>query len=140
MAARKGRPPAGSSLSGVRARTPEPTGPRTQRDVPPFTRPALAPGLIAAVVLLACVAFLDAPAFVFARWGITVLALIVVVFAVRGRVWWAAVLTGAVAVCWNPVVVVPVPGEVWAALQIVAAALFVVVGIVVKVRRDTESA
>ncbi|WP_260855568.1 DUF6804 family protein [Curtobacterium sp. 9128] len=108
--------------------------------VPPFTRPALAPSLIAAIVLLACVAFLDQPAFVFARWGVTVLALIVLVFAARGRAWWAAVLMAAVAVCWNPLVVVPIPGQVWAALQVVAAALFIVVGIAVKVPRTTEDA
>ncbi|PZF59974.1 hypothetical protein DEJ23_01390 [Curtobacterium sp. MCSS17_008] len=94
---------------------------------------------MAAVVLLACTAIVDAPAFVFARWGVTVLALIVLVFAVRGRTWWAAVLTAAIAVCWNPVVVVPIPGEVWAALQVLAAALFVVVGLVVKVPRETDA-
>jgi|GEM_PF-1578914 len=141
MAARKGRPPAGSSLHGV------PQPPAAQRAsgagstdgrTPPFTRPALAPSLLAAVVLLACVAIVDSSAFVFARWGVTVLALIVLVFAVRGRTWWAAALMVAVAVCWNPVAVVPIPGEVWAALQIVAAALFIVVGIVVKVPRGTE--
>jgi hypothetical protein len=105
---------------------------------PEFTRPALAPSLIAAIVLLACVAFLDAPAFVAVRWGITVLALIVFVFAMRGRAWWAMALTAAIAVCWNPLVTVPIPGQVWAALQIVAAALFIVVGIAVKVPRSAE--
>ncbi|WP_258375201.1 DUF6804 family protein [Curtobacterium sp. MCSS17_008] len=143
--ARKGRPPAGSSLHGVPSRTADPQSAGQVRpgpppgSTPPFTRPALAPSLLAAVVLLACTAIVDAPAFVFARWGVTVLALIVLVFAVRGRTWWAAVLTAAIAVCWNPVVVVPIPGEVWAALQVLAAALFVVVGLVVKVPRETDA-
>ncbi len=91
-------------------------------------------------MLLACVALIDASAFVFARWGVTVLALIILVFAVRGRAWWAAALMAAVAVCWNPLVVVPIPGQVWAALQIVAAALFIVVGLAVKVPRETDAA
>jgi predicted membrane protein len=112
---------------------------RSTGDLPPFTRPALAPSLIAAIVLLACVAIVDSSAFVFARWGVTVLGLIVLVFAVRGRAWWAAVLMAAVAVCWNPLAVVPIPGQLWAALQLVAAALFIVVGILVKVPRATES-
>ncbi|AOX67293.1 hypothetical protein BIV01_00420 [Curtobacterium sp. MCBA15_013] len=107
--------------------------------MPPFTRPALAPSLIAAIVLLACVAIVDSSGFVFARWGVTVLSLIVLVFAVRGRTWWAALLMAAIAVCWNPLAVVPIPGEVWAALQLVAAALFIVVGIVVKVPREAEA-
>ncbi len=145
--ARKGRPPAGSSLHGVPAGRPGATtdrgstgrGAAGSASTPPFTRPALAPGLLAAVVLLACVAIIDSSGFVFVRWGVTVLALIVLVFAFRARSWWAMVATAAVAVCWNPVAVVPIPGEVWAALQIVAAALFVVVGIVVKVPREAEA-
>ena len=139
MAARKGRPAVGSSLHstapGARPAAAVSSGPA---GTPAFTRPALAPGLVAAIVLLACIAFLEAPAFVFVRWGVTVLALIVLVFATRGRAWWAAVLMAAVAVCWNPLVTIPIPGQVWAALQIVAAALFIVVGIVVKVPRTTE--
>ena len=161
MAARKGRPAVGSSLGSTRgssfgtgATRDGAAGPgavhagtggraggggRASRPVPDFTRPALAPGLIAAIVLLACVAFLDAPAFVAVRWGITVLALIILVFALRGRAWWALVVTAAIAVCWNPLVTVPIPGQLWAALQIVAAALFVVMGLAVKVPRTTET-
>lgn len=148
MAARRGRPAIGSSQQRGTARPPAggspvrrpaatPTG-KDGRTLPDFTRPALAPSLLAAVVLLACVAFIDSSAFVFARWGVTVLALIVLVFAIRGRVWWAAVLTAAVAVCWNPVVTVPIPGQVWAGIQLVAAALFIVVGIAVKVPRAAD--
>ncbi|MBT2501172.1 hypothetical protein J7E22_01335 [Curtobacterium sp. ISL-83] len=99
----------------------------------------MAPSLLAAIVLLACAVFIASPAFVFARWGVTVLALIVLVFAVRGRTWWAAVVMAAVAVCWNPLVTVPIPGQVWAGLQIVAAAAFVGIGIAVTVPRPTET-
>lgn len=141
--ARKGRPPAGSSLQGVPAgraaeRRPEAARPAVD-GTPPFTRPALAPGLLAAVVLIAFVAVIDSSGFVFVRWGVTVLALIVLVFAFRGRAWWAVALTAAIAVCWNPVVLVPIPGQVWAGLQLVAAAAFIVVGITVKVRRGTDA-
>ncbi|MCJ1714848.1 DUF6804 family protein [Microbacterium sp. M1A1_1b] len=157
MAGRKGRPQVGSSLrpsggSGSRSGSPSSTagsgasfGAAASRgrgggkpDLPDYTRPALAPSLLAAIVLLACVALLDAPAFVAVRWGITVLALIVLVFALRGRTWWAIAVTAAVAVCWNPLVTVPIPGQVWAALQIVAAAVFIVVGIAVKVPRSAH--
>ncbi|QQD74833.1 hypothetical protein I8920_07935 [Curtobacterium sp. YC1] len=141
MAARKGRPPVGSSQHGVPAAParPAPAAARRTAETPGFTRPALAPSLIAAIVLLSCVAIIDSSGFVYARWGVTVLALIVLVFAVRGRTWWAAVLMAAVAVCWNPVVTVTIPGQVWAGLQLVAAGLFVVVGIVVKVPREADA-
>jgi hypothetical protein len=151
MTARRGRPPIGSSqqqgavrpqavaraTNAARPGTSSGSG-RGQDALPDYTRSALAPSLLAAVVLLACVAFIDSSAFVFARWGVTVLALIVLVFAIRGRVWWAAVLTAAVAVCWNPVLTLPLPGQLWAALQLVAAALFIVVGIAVKVPRQAD--
>ncbi|MBF4614928.1 DUF6804 family protein [Curtobacterium sp. VKM Ac-1376] len=141
MAARKGRPPLGSSQHGVPAAPVRPAAgsPSRTRETPLFTRPALAPSLIAAIVLLACVAIVDSSGFVFARWGVTVLALIVLVFSIRGKTWWASVLMAAVAVCWNPLATVPVPGQVWAALQLVAAVLFVVVGLVVKVPRETDA-
>jgi hypothetical protein len=141
MAARKGRPPVGSSQHGVPAAPVRPAAgaPNRSSETPPFTRPALAPALIAAIVLLACVALVDSSGFVFARWGVTVLALIVLVFSIRGKTWWAAVLMAAVAVCWNPLATVPIPGQVWAAMQLLAAALFVVVGLVVKVPRETAA-
>jgi hypothetical protein len=62
------------------------------------------------------------------------------VFAVRGRAWWAAPLLAAVAVIWNPVVVIPIEGQPWAALQFVAAAVFIAVGIMVKVPTEEASA
>ncbi|KQO64847.1 DUF6804 family protein [Curtobacterium sp. Leaf261] len=102
----------------------------------PFTRPALAPGLLAAVVLLACIVLVDSGPFVFVRWGVTVLALIVLVFAVRGRSWLSVGITAAIVVLWNPVLQIPIPGQVWAALQVVAAAAFIAVGILVKVPRE----
>ncbi|PZE28718.1 MULTISPECIES: DUF6804 family protein [unclassified Curtobacterium] len=112
-----------------------PSGSRRQAE-PDFTRPALAPGLLAAVGLLACIALVGSSGFVFVRVGVTFLALVVIVFAFRARAWVAAAVTLAIAVCWNPVVTVPIPGQLWAALQIVAAAAFVAVGIVVKVPDD----
>ncbi len=159
MAARKGRPAIGASQhrpvrapgDGRDGRSPgdarrpragvprgRGTGSGSGTALPDFTRPALAPSLLAAVVLIACVALVDVPAFVAVRWGVTVLALIVLVFAVRGRTWWAVAVTAAVAVCWNPLVTVPMPGQLWAALQLVAAAVFIVIGIAVKVPREAD--
>lgn len=109
-----------------------------RRTEPTFTRPALAPGLLAAVGLLACIALLGSPGFIGVRIGVTFLALVVLVFAYRARAWIAGIGTLAIAVCWNPVVPVPIPGQVWAAMQIVAAAAFVAIGIVVKVPDEQD--
>lgn len=100
---------------------------------PAFTRPALAPGILAAVVLGAGALLLDSGAFTVVRFAVSILALIVLVFAVRGRTWWAVPLVAAIAVVWNPVVVLPLSGQPWAALQFAAGVVFVVVGVLVKV-------
>ncbi|KQO46849.1 MULTISPECIES: DUF6804 family protein [unclassified Frigoribacterium] len=105
---------------------------------PAFTRPALAPGLIAAIALLAGTALLDSDVFTVFRYVVSIFALIVLVFAYRGRLWWALPLLAAVAVLWNPVFVVPLPAELWQGLQFVAAALMIAVGVLVKV--PTEAA
>jgi hypothetical protein len=88
-------------------------------------------------VLLACIVLVDNGVFVFVRMAVTVLALICLVFAVRGRAVLGIVLTALIAIAWNPVVTLPIPGQLWAALQIVAAAAFVAVGILVKVPRES---
>lgn len=107
---------------------------------PAYTRPALAPGLLGAVALVVGVVLIDSGLFIGFRYVVSILALIMLVFAVRGRAWWAAPLLAAVAVIWNPVVVIPIEGQPWAALQFVAAAVFIAVGILVKVPTEEASA
>lgn len=98
-----------------------------------FTRPGLAPALIAAAVLVFCVGFVNDSGFFLVRLGVTVLALIIVVFAIQGRNWLAAAAMAAAAVLWNPVLPVPTGGPTWAALQFVGSAAFIAVGIFLRV-------
>lgn len=107
---------------------------------PAFTRPALAPGLIAAIALLAGTALLGSDVFTVFRYVVSIFALIVLVFAYRGKAWWALPLLAAVAVLWNPVFVVPVQAELWQGLQFVAAALMIAVGVLVKVPTEGSTA
>lgn len=100
---------------------------------PDFLRPALAPGLLGAVVLTVGAFLLDSSTFTVVRYVVAILALIMAVFAWRGRAWWAVVLLGAIAVLWNPVVVVPLSGQPWAAMQFAAAVVFIVAGVRTKV-------
>jgi hypothetical protein len=100
---------------------------------PDFLRPALAPGLLGAVVLTVGAFLLDSGTFTVVRYVVAILALIMAVFAWRGRAWWAVALLGAIAVLWNPVVVVPLSGQPWAAMQFAAAVVFIVAGVRTKV-------
>jgi predicted membrane protein len=98
-----------------------------------FLRPALAPSLLGAIVLVAGVALLDSTIFIGFRYAIAILAAIVCVFAYRGRGWGYLPFLAAIVVLWNPVYVIPITGQPWQILQFLAAAVFIVVGIRVKV-------
>ena len=99
----------------------------------PFTRPALAPGLIAAVVLFVGIALIGQNAFTFTSWGVAVLALIVMVFAIRARHWWWLPVFAAVVVLWNPVVPFGFDGPLWLGAQYLAILVFLAAGVLIKV-------
>lgn len=98
-----------------------------------FTRPALAPGLLGAIALIAGGALLDSSVFVLFRYVVAILALIVLVFAWRGRGWGYLPFLAAIAVLWNPVWPIPLTGQLWQGLQFVAAAVFIAAAVRVKV-------
>jgi hypothetical protein len=100
---------------------------------PTFSRAALAPGLLGAIALLAGLALIDADSFIIIRYVVSILALILCVFAVQGKAWWWLVGLAPIAVLWNPIVVIELHGQGWVAAQYFAALLFIVVGVRVKV-------
>lgn len=99
---------------------------------------ALAPGLIAAVVLFVGIALIGEEPFVFVSWGVAVLALIVLVFAIQARQWWWVPVFAAVAVLWNPVAPFGFEGQWWLGAQYLAIAAFIAAGILIKVPTPAE--
>ena len=100
---------------------------------PEFTCPALAPGLLGAITLMVGLALLDIDAFTIIRFVVSILAVIVCVFVVRSRSWWWLPGLVAIAVVWNPVLVIELHGQGWVSFQFVAALYFVIVGVMTKV-------
>ncbi|MEC5150451.1 DUF6804 family protein [Cryobacterium sp. GrIS_2_6] len=100
---------------------------------PTFSRAALAPGLLGAIALLAGLALIDADSFIIIRYTVSILALILCVFALQGKAWWWLIGLAPIAVLWNPIFVIELNGQGWVAAQYVAALLFIVVGVRVKV-------
>lgn len=100
---------------------------------PEFTRPALAPGLLGAIALMVGLALLDIEAFTIIRFVVSILALILCVFAVQAKAWWWLIGLAPVAVLWNPIIVIELHGQGWVSLQFVAALLFIASGIFIKV-------
>jgi hypothetical protein len=95
-------------------------------------RDALAPGMLGAIALLAGLALVDTGTFQVIRFAVSILALIIVVFAVQARHWWWVPVLVAVAVIWNPIVPLPFGGQPWRLAQIAGAAVFVAVALTIK--------
>ena len=100
---------------------------------PEFTRPALAPGLLGAITLMVGLALLDSDAFLIIRFVVSILTVILCVFVVKARGWWWLPGLVAIAVLWNPVLVIELHGQGWVSIQFFAALYFVIVGVMTKV-------
>ena len=103
-------------------------------------RMALAPGLLGAIALIAGLALLDVSTFVVILYAASILALIVGWFAIQARQWWWLPLLAAIAVIWNPVFPLGFHGQLWVGAQFVAAIVFVLAAVFIKVHvKDDRS-
>ena len=103
---------------------------------PEFSRSALVPGLLGAVVLIAGFALIGTEWYLYVRYVVSILALILCVFAGQAKQWWWLAGLIPVAVVWNPVWPIPLDDLVLRGLELVAAVVFVGAGIVIKVPVD----
>lgn len=111
----------------------------TSYPTPAFTRPALAPGLLGAIVLLAGLALLDNDsAFFWIKAVAAVLALILCVFAWQAKQWWWLLGLVPIAIVWNPVWPLDLHGQGWVAAQFIAALVFIVAGVLIKVKNPED--
>lgn len=105
---------------------------------PEFRRTALAPAVLAAIVLLAGIALVGLDGYFVIRFVVSILALIVAVFAWQARQWWWIPLLAAIAVLFNPVVVMTLEGGMQLGAHYVSALVIIVVGVLVKVRNPED--
>src|SRR5690554_122158 len=103
---------------------------------PTFFRPALAPGILAALVLFGGLALLESDAYLYIRFGVCILAAIVAFFAWQGGAWWWLIGLVPIVVIWNPAWVIELSGQGWVAIQFVAALVLIGSGVFIKVPRD----
>jgi len=101
-----------------------------------YQRNALAPGLLAAVFLVAGLFFTEDTWFILVRLVASIFALIVAWFAVQAKQWWWIIPFAAIAVCWNPIVDFGFAGTAWLSAQVVAAGVFLAAGLFIKIRRE----
>ena len=106
---------------------------------PTFRRTALAPGILGAILLLAGFALIDSgDAFLWILYPVSILALIVAWFAFQAKHWWWIPPLLAIAVVWNPIFPLGLSGPLWIAAQYVAALVFVLAGVLIKVPVPAE--
>ena len=103
-------------------------------------RTALVPSLLAVITLLIGVALIENGGFIVIRYVVSILALIVAVFAWQARQWWWLVGLVPIAVLWNPVFVIELGmPDLWLGLQYVAALVFIACGILIKVQDTSDT-
>jgi hypothetical protein len=100
---------------------------------PAFRRLALAPGLLAAIALIAGFALIEGSGFIVIRYAVAILALIIGYFALQAKQWWWTPLLLAIAVVWNPVVPFAFSGIPWYGAQYLAIIVFILTAIFIKV-------
>ena len=86
------------------------SGNRDRYGRPAFRRTALAPGLLAAVAMLGGIALIESEAFLVFRFIVSILALVVLVFAFQAKHWWWIPVMLAIAVV-NVVVLAQAEGS-----------------------------
>lgn len=101
---------------------------------PASARTALAPGILAAIVLIAGLALIGNSWFLGVRYVVCILALILCVFAGQGRQYWWFVALIPVAVVWNPVWPITGIADIpWRLLQLAGALVCIAAGIRIRV-------
>lgn len=105
---------------------------------PAFNRAALVPGLLGAIVLLAGLALIGGDGYLYVRYAVSILALILCVFAGQARMWWWFAGLIPLAVVWNPVWPLPLDGVALQGLAIAGAVVFVAAAVTIKIPADTR--
>ena len=110
---------------------------RPRKDQPELIRPAVLPGLLCSAAILVGLFVGPSDWFITVRFAVSILAAIMVVFALQGRsvktyVWVAPLL--AIVIVWNPLVAMTTGfvGQWWLLTQVVAAAVVFACGILLK--------
>jgi hypothetical protein len=103
-------------------------------------RTAIVPAVLAAIVLLAGLALIGTDAYLVIKFVVSILALVVAVFAWQARQWWWLALLVPIVVLWNPVFPFDLPdAQLWAGLQYAAVLAFLVCGILIRVDEKPEA-
>lgn len=103
---------------------------------PAFNRAALAPGLLGAIVLIGGLALIGGGWYLYLQYAVSILALILCVFAGQAKQWWWFAGLIPLAVIWNPIWPITFDDVVLRVLHLAGAVIFVAVAVTVKIPVD----
>lgn len=98
-----------------------------------FSRPALAPAIIAGIALMAGAALIGSEWFIIVRFAVAILVAVMGVFAVQAKAYaWLLVIV-PVVIAWNPVFPITMGGIGWAIAHLAVPVALVVAGYFIRV-------
>lgn len=103
---------------------------------PAVNRAALAPGILGAIVLVGGLALIGGQWYLYVQYAVSILALILCVFAGQAKMWWWLAALIPIAVIWNPVWPIAFPDLALRLLHLAGAVAFIAVAVTVKVPAD----
>lgn len=103
---------------------------------PAYNRAALAPGILGAIVLVGGLALIGGEWYLYVQYAVSILALILCVFAGQAGMWWWLAGLIPLAVIWNPVWPIPFDDVVLRLLHLAGAVVFVAAAVTVKIPAD----
>jgi hypothetical protein len=124
--------PADPYHRGVNA-APSSRGPAGRYPSRATSKMALAPGVLAALVLLAGLALVGGDAYDFVRYPVAILAAVMGWFAIQARALLWLIGLVPILVLWNPVLPFAFPDPVWSSLHLAAVGVVVAAGLIIKV-------
>lgn len=105
---------------------------------PTFRRPALAPGILGAIALMIGPIWLGRDAFAIVLYVVSILAVIMLVFAASSTLRVLIIPLALIAIAWNPVYPLDFSGPWWLVAQFVAALAMVLTGVFIRVPLPAE--
>lgn len=103
---------------------------------PTYRRLALAPALLAAIALGVGYPLVETDAYLYVRFVVAIMAVIVAIFAIQAKQWVWAVPMAVIVVIWNPMFPLVLDLPLWLVLQTVALVVLVTAGAVIKTPAD----
>jgi hypothetical protein len=110
----------------------------TRYPTPQYRRTALVPAILAAIVLLATVPLVGSDPYLIVRFAVSILALIVVVFAWQAKQWWWLLGLVPIAVLFNPVLPIEQTVSFQQGAHYVSVLVFLAAGVFIRVTNPDD--